>query len=152
LRAWRFHLAAYSPLDTTGSHTYGGRWNAPGVPVIYTTPTYAGGLPEFLAHASEPRRPPREHVATLLEVPEDAGVAGLEPPFPPGWDHPSDHRVARVLTQPWLSDQTDLCLLVPSVPGSPVEQNLIINAQHPRFGDVEIREQIDPVFDPRIWG
>jgi hypothetical protein len=41
---------------------------------------------------------------------------------------------------------------VPSVPGSPVEQNLIINAQHPRFGDVEIREQIDPVFDPRIWG
>jgi RES domain-containing protein len=151
LRAWRFHLAAYSPLDTTGSHTYGGRWNAPGNPVLYATPTYAGGLLELLAHASEPRRPPRDHVATLLDIPDDAGIATLEPPFSPGWDDPNDLRIARSLAQPWVRAGTDLCLLVPSVPGLPVERNIIINAEHPRFDEVGVRERIDPVFDPRIW-
>jgi RES domain-containing protein len=152
LRAWRFHRAIYDPLDTTGSHTYGGRWNPKGVPVVYASLSFAGGLLELIAHISVPRRPPRGHVASLIEVPEDAGVASLQPSLPVGWDHPDDFGVARGLTRPWLEDGTDLCLLVPSVPGAPVERNLVINARHPRFTDIVIVEKVGSVYDPRVWG
>lgn len=152
MRAWRFHRGVYDPLDTTGSQTYGARWNPRGVPVLYTSLTYAGGLLELMAHASVPRRPPRDHVASLIEIPGDAGIVVLEPPYPPGWDHPDDYRVARRLAAPWLGSGAELCLQVPSVPGSPVERNLVISARHPRFGQLAVIETVGPVYDPRIWG
>ncbi len=137
MRAWRFHRSIYDPLDTTGSQTFGGRWNARGVPVLYASLTYAGGLLELMAHASIPRRPPRDHFACLVQIPDDAGLIVLEPPYPRGWDHPDDYRVARRLAEPWVSAGKELCLEVPSVPGSPVQRNLVINARHPRLGEVE---------------
>jgi hypothetical protein len=109
-------------------------------------------LLELIAHTSVPRRPPRDHVASLLEVPEDAGFATLKPPYRPGWDHPSDYRIARGLAAAWLRSGNDLCLEVPSVPGAPIERNLVLNARHHRFGEVRVLETVGPVFDPRVWG
>jgi RES domain-containing protein len=152
LRVWRFHRSVYQPLDTTGSHTYGGRWNARAVPVVYASLTFAGGLLELLAHTSAPRRPARDHVASLLDVPDEAGLATRDPSHPPGWDHPDDYRIARQLAEPWLISGEDLCLLVPSVPGSPIERNVVINARHSRFSEVIVVQQVGPLSDPRIWG
>ena len=152
MRAWRFHRAIYDPLDTTGSFAYGGRWNPRGVPVLYLSLTFAGGMLELLAHSSVPRRPPRDHVACLIEIPDGAGVTVLEPPYPAGWDHPDDYQVSLKLAQRWLTASKDLCLDVPSVPGSPIERNLVINARHPRFGEVIPIEKVGPVYNHRIWG
>lgn len=152
MRAWRFHRSVHDPLDATGSQTYGGRWNPKGVPVVYASLSFAGGLLELIAHMSLPRRPPRDHVASLLEVPEDAGVAALEPPYPPGWNHLTDYRIARELADAWLRSGDDLCLEVPSVPGAPIERNLVLNARHHRFGEVRVIEMVGPIYDPRLWG
>lgn len=107
---------------------------------------------ELMAHASTPRRPPRDHLACLLEIPDDAGLLVLDPPYPRSWDHPDDYRAARKLAEPWLREGEALCLDVPSVPGSPVERNLVINARHPRFTDVAAVEKVGPIYDSRIWG
>lgn len=152
MRVWRFHRSIYDPLDTTGSQAFGGRWNPRGVPVLYASLTYAGALLELIAHASAPRHPPRDHVASLLEIPDDAGLARIEPPYPRGWDHPDDYRVARRLAEQWLTGRNDLCLEVPSVPGAPVERNLVINPRHPRFGEVTPIERVGPIYDARLWG
>ena len=152
MRAWRFHRSAFDPLDTTGAQAYGGRWNPKGVPVLYASLTFAGGLLELLAHTSTPRRPPREHLASLIDVPDDKGHVVLEPPYPPGWDQPNDYRIARALAAPWLGAGEDLCLEVPSVPGAPVERNLAVNARHEDFGALHVVETIGPIYDPRIWG
>jgi RES domain-containing protein len=151
LRAWRFHLGTYDPLDTTGSQTFGGRWNPRGVPVVYASQTFAGGLLELLAHVSVPRRAPRDHVASLLEIPDDAEAATLDPPFRRGWNDLQGPRIARSLAEPWLSSGSELCLIVPSVPGAPVERNVVIDARHPRFGEVVVMEQVKPELDDRIW-
>lgn len=119
--------------------------------MLYASLSFAGGLLELIAHTTVPRLPPQNHVASLLEVPEDAGITALEPPYPPGWDHPSDYRVARDLADNWLRSTNDLCLDVPSVPGAPIERNLVIKARHASFGEVEVIETVDPVFDPRVW-
>lgn len=152
MRAWRFHRSIYDPLDTTGSQTFGGRWNPKGVPVLYASLTYAGGMLELIAHASVPRHPPRDHVACLLDIPDDAGVLALEPPYRRGWDHPDDYQAARRLVEPWIGAGKDLCLEVPSVPGAPIERNLVINARHPRFDEVTPVEKIGPIYDSRVWG
>jgi RES domain-containing protein len=151
LRAWRFHRRIHDPIDASGSRVYGGRWNRPGVPVVYASVTYAGGLLELIANASSPRHPPRDHLASLLEVPDDS-IATLERPLPPGWDDPHDYQTARNLAEPWLTAGSRLCLSVPSVPGSPIELNIVINTGHTRFGEVVVLEQIGPVWDPRLWG
>lgn len=120
--------------------------------MVYASLSFAGGLLELIAHTTVPRVPPHNHVASLLEVPEDAAVAALEPPYPPGWDHPSDYRIAHGLADNWLRSNKDLCLDVPSVPGAPIERNLVINQRHARFGEVKVIETVGPVFDPRVWG
>ncbi len=152
MKVWRFHREIYGPLDTTGSLAYGGRWNPKGTPVLYTSHTFAGGLLELLAHSTVPRRPPRNHVACLIDIPDTAGVTALQPPFPAGWDHPDDYSVSLELVRAWLEAGTELCLEVPSVPGSPVERNIVIDARHPMFQQLAPIEKIGPVYDPRIWG
>lgn len=120
--------------------------------MLYASLTYAGGLLELMAHSAHPRNPPKNHMASMLDIPDDAGISVIEPPYPNGWDHPDDYRVARSLAEQWLSAGTNLCLEVPSVPGSPIERNLVINARHPRFEDIVVVETLGPVYDPRIWG
>ncbi len=119
--------------------------------MVYASPTFSGGLLELITHASAPHRPPLGHVASLLEVPEEAGVAILEPPYPPGWNHLSDYRVSRGLANSWLRSGKNLCLEVPSVPGAPIERNLVLNARHDGFGEVEVIDTVRPAFDPRLW-
>lgn len=152
MRAWRFHRARYQPLDTTGSYNYGGRWNPRGVPVLYASRTFAGGLLELIAHATTPRHPPRDHVASLIDIPDEGGRSVLSPPYPPGWDHTDDFLTARRLADPWLQSGADLCLEVPSVPGAPIERNLVVNARHPHFDRLHVVETLGPVYDQRIWG
>ncbi len=152
MRAWRFHASKYDPLDTTGAQIHGGRWNPRGVPVLYLSLTYAGGLLELLAHASVPNRPPKGHVASLIEVPNEAGIRKLEPPYRKGWDHPDDLRVPRRMAKDWLDRGRELGLVVPSVPGAPVERNLVLNGLHPEFKNLVVVESIGPIYDERIWG
>ena len=152
MKVWRFHRETYGPLDTTGSFSYGGRWNPKGAPVLYTSPTFAGGMLELLAHSTVPRRPPRDHVGCLIEIPDTAGVTVLQPPFSAGWDHPDDYSVSVGMARPWLVARKDLCLEVPSVPASPIERNIVINAQHPMFHQLVPTQKVGPVYDSRIWG
>jgi len=152
VRVWRFHRDIYGPLDTTGSLTYGGRWNPRGSPVLYTSVSFASGILELLAHSSHPRRLPRNHMACLIEIPDAGGVSVLHPPYPDGWDHPSDYTVSVRLARPWLTAGSDLCLEVPSLPGSPIERNIVINARHPLYPQLASVRKVQPNYDPRIWG
>ena len=151
MKVWRFHNRRYHPLDPTGAAHAGGRWNPRGVPVLYTSVTFAGGMLELVAHASQPRRPPRNHVATLIEVPDDAGVVTVNEPYPPGWDDLDDYSASQQVGVDWLEAGEALALDVPSIPGAPIERNMVLNARHPAFGDLEVVRVVDPLYDPRVW-
>lgn len=152
MRVWRFHRDIYGPLDTTESLSYGGRWNPRGTTVLYMSASFAGGMLELLAHSTHPRRPPKNHVASLIEIPDIGGMAVLEPPYPDEWDHPTDYSVGVGLARSWLTAGNDLCLEVPSVAGSPIERNIVINARHRFFQQLTPIRKIRPIYDPRIWG
>jgi RES domain-containing protein len=151
LRVWRFHNRRYGALDATGASIYGGRWNQRGHAVLYASTSFAGGLLELLARATHPRVPPVNHVAALLDVPDDAGIEVLNPPYTPGWDDLDDYSVSQEMASSWATTGASLCLDVPSVAGAPIERNFVINAGHPRFPNVVVEKTVDPLYDPRLW-
>ncbi len=84
-------------------------------------------------------------------VPDDAvldlGPAGL----PEGWNDPADPGAAARVGDAWLDSGASLALRVPSAV-LPLEFNLVLNAGHPRIGDIEVREARAFRFDPRLGG
>src|SRR5438093_13560356 len=61
-QAWRIADGRFDPFSPVGASLVGGRWNSPGLGVIYATRSYAGAMLECLAHAGIGRMP-RTHVA-----------------------------------------------------------------------------------------
>ncbi len=77
-------------------------------------------------------------------LPAHAQARGLAP----GW-HASE-AVSQACGDRWLDEGTELALWVPSVL-EPAENNLIINAMHPRLPDTRLPRERDPFeFDPRL--
>jgi len=71
--AWRIAKKQYA-LDRTGigARTYGGRWNTPGVAVIYAGMTPEISAMETLVHAGDIL--PVDLVLVRLDLPEDANL------------------------------------------------------------------------------
>ncbi|MGH7535750.1 MAG: RES family NAD+ phosphorylase, partial [Gemmatimonadales bacterium] len=50
MRVWRLARAVHRALDGKGARRAGGRWNSPGVPVVYTSGTLSLAVLELLVH------------------------------------------------------------------------------------------------------
>ena len=72
-RAWRIADGRFDPFSAIGASLVGGRWNSPGLGVIYASCTFAGAMLECLAHAGI-GRVPRNHVAVDIVIPADGAV------------------------------------------------------------------------------
>lgn len=128
----------------------GGRWNSPGLGVVYANRSYAGAMLECLAHAGI-GRVPRTHVAVAISIPQALPVEHHdENSLPAGWDH-ADLRVARALGDAWISGLRTAVLVVPSVVARR-EGNVLINPRHPAFSTIVTRSPEPVVWDARLFG
>jgi RES domain-containing protein len=127
----------------------GGRWNSPGLGVIYASLSYAGAMLECLAHAGI-GRVPRTHVAVEIAI---AGAVAVEryeeSSLPVGWDH-ADLRVARAFGDAWIRGLRTAVLVVPSVVARR-EGNVLINPRHPDFGNIVASAPEPVVWDARLF-
>ena len=67
----------FDPFKPDGASLVGGRWNSPGLGVIYASRCYAGAMLECLAHAGT-GRVPRTHVAVEIAIAATVTVEGYE--------------------------------------------------------------------------
>ena len=67
MRVYRVCSAAYSDLDAEGARLYGGRWNNPGLAVVYTASSLALAILETRVHL---RRIPVDYVRLTIEIPD----------------------------------------------------------------------------------
>ncbi len=148
--AYRVCSARYPILDGTGAAISGARWNSPGRPVIYASEHYATTLLELLVHAGGLRVPPGHHGA-VIEWPDDLVIAQFVPADHPGWDAP-DSAVAVAYGDAWLRGGTSAVLRVPSIPGQPVEWNIVINPRHEDFGRIRTARSFPVTWDGRFFG
>ena len=148
MRLYRLCRRGHRALDGEGALLYGGRWNTPGRPVVYTSRTLSLAALEYLVHI-DPARTPTDLVALTLELPDGLVTALDISKLPSGWRAlPADPACA-ALGDAWLDRASSVGWAVPSAV-VPVEWNVILDPRHPKFGKVRVVEEERFAFDPRL--
>lgn len=139
----RLAKAAFTALDGEGARLYGGRWNAPGRPMVYAAASPSLAVLEVLVHLDlPPELLPDDYRLLAIDVPEDAPVERLD-------RTPDDPAECLALGEAFLDRGEALVLLVRSVV-VPQERNALINVRHPGMGRVRLVRDEPFRLDPRL--
>ena len=152
-RAFRIAKAEYAKdtqqmLFGEGAKEFGGRWNTPGRPVIYTSASIALALLEVIANIGRPASIPL-HKIIDMDVPDNLIQQADPVILPHGWDALGLSPLTQSIGNSWLDEGSSAVLQVPSVI-IPDESNYLINPAHPDFRRIGIGEMRDFLFDPRL--
>jgi len=133
VRVWRIvkKKHAAQAFDGEGARREGGRWNSPGVPVVYTSATISLALLEMLVHADQDDLAGGSYVAIPVEIPSSVKVKHIDPSvLPKGWRKwdrsPTE---LRKIGDNWIGECRQAILEVPSAV-LPQESNYLINPAH----------------------
>ena len=142
MRLWRLTRRRFADLEGTGAERFGGRWNQPGRPMVYTATEAALAVLEVRVQLDvEFELLPDDYV--LMEI--ETGELSAE-------DGPTlmiADECARFGDQ-WLEQQRGALLSVPSVV-VPQSHNVLINPRHPDAAAIRV-ERIDSWrFDSRLF-
>ena len=148
--AWRICKAKLSGTAFTGegAFLYGGRWNSPGVRMVYLAQSPSLATLEMLVHldASELLAAYRLCEAVF----DDRLVETLDPAtLPKNWRRSPAPVALQRLGDEWTASMRSAVLRVPSaiVPG---ESNYLLNPAHPDSTDVTAGKMRPYEFDPRL--
>jgi RES domain-containing protein len=148
-QAWRIADGRFDVFSPVGASLVGGRWNSPGLGVIYASRSYAGAMLECLAHAGI-GRVPKTHVAIEIAIAAAVSVEQQgECSLPVGWDH-ADLHVARAFGDAWIRERRTAVLVVPSVVARR-EVNVLLNPRHADFKKIVAGSPEPVVWDARLF-
>jgi RES domain-containing protein len=135
----------YPPLTGEGARRAGGRWNSPGLAVVYSSTSLALCLAEALVHLPGPL--PANYHSFKISIPDDAvesfDIASLNS----NWAQ--DQAYTRAFGDEWLKEKRSLALTVPSAV-LPESLNILVNPLHARISEVQVVDQGLFTFDPRL--
>ncbi len=148
--AWRItkRKHAKTAFSGAGARKYGGRWNGPGVAVVYTAQTQSLAVLEMLVHLDGPDLLQRY---VLIGVEVDASLVQEVVPsdLPQNWRADPAPATLRTIGDRWIKAASSVLLQVPSTL-VPAESNFLINPAHPDFKTLEIGDAITFDFDQRL--
>jgi RES domain-containing protein len=146
---FRLCRAGFKALDGEGARLYGGRWNSPGRPVIYTSSTLALAALEYLVHV-EPADAPADLVALTIEIPDALPVQTVAvSSLPKGWAKATGSTACQDIGDAWLAAGACSLLRVPAAP-IPEDANVLVNPLHPAAAKIAIVSERPFTFDPRL--
>ena len=148
-RAWRIVKKAHAAtaFSGEGARRFGGRWNSPGTPVVYTSGTLALAALETLVHLNPPVR--LEYVAIPLDF-DDAWVQKLKlSDLPADWMEEPPPPSTQLLGDRWVKQARSAILELPSAIVR-IEPNYLLNPAHPDFRKVRIGKAMPFAFDSRL--
>jgi RES domain-containing protein len=151
MQIWRLCRAVYAAdaFSGEGSRLYGGRWNSPGVPLVYSSTSLALAAIELFVHV-EPRFIPRDLVSISAELPQGEPAQRWEiDQLPTSWSS-DELQPIRALGDRWARSKQALAVLVPAVPIRG-EWNVLVNPLHPRIGEIKVHESRPFAFDERMF-
>jgi RES domain-containing protein len=128
------HLA--TALSGEGARLGGGRWNSPGLPVVYTSSSLSLATLEVLVHLEDPELLAHLFSWLPLEVPDEL-VEWIDPAtLPSEWLNDEPGPASRSAGDGWLRSRRSAALAVPSVV-TPGEWNYLLNPAHPDFPKIQ---------------
>ena len=153
MRVWRLlrKRRLSDAFSGEGARLAGGRWNSPGVKIVYTSASLALATLEYLAHASL-LQAPKDVVSIWAEIPDDLAVETLSlGRLPKRWQrYEPPVEALREIGDAWIARCKTAVLAVPSAI-VPVESNYLLNPSHPQFEKVEVGRAAPVMFDLRLF-
>ena len=149
-RAWRIVKARHAEqaFDGEGARLYGGRWNSPGVAVVYASESRALATLEVLA-GLQTNSPLPEYVLFPAEF-DDSIVVSVEPEeLPADWRRNPPPPSTQRLGDDWIASGASAVLKVPSAL-VPQESHYLLNPRHPAFSEVRIGQPERFAMDPHL--
>lgn len=137
-------------LSGTGAEIAGGRWNSPGISMIYTSESRALCTAEVAVNLPLGNIPAGYEMISIF-IPDDTVITEIrEENLPSGWKTFPLTTITQKIGDIFIIQDKFLVMKVPSavVPG---DFNFLINPSHPDFGRIEIIEREPYDFDDRFF-
>jgi RES domain-containing protein len=146
--AWRITRArkAADAFSGEGARRFGGRWNSPGIRMVYTAGSRSLVILEILAHLMESA--PLNHYL-LYRVECDDALVQILSDLQPGWNAEPPTAASQSVGDAWVDSATHPVLSVPSAI-VPEERNYLLNPAHPEFSQIVIGRPAAYSIDPRL--
>lgn len=148
--AWRIAKTKFvhDPLSGDGARLFGGRWNSPGVSVVYLAGSISLAVLEVLVHFQAPRF---LEAYSLVRVDFDASlVREIEPKnLPNSWAEFPAPLVLRKLGDAWVKSSPSVVLKVPSSIVS-LEHIFLLNPVHQDRVQLAVSDPVPFRLDPRL--
>lgn len=139
---FRLCTSGHAAFDGEGARLYGGRWNSPGLAVIYTSEHLSLAVLEYLVHV-EPDNLPDNLIWLNIRIPDSASKE-----LYPENTAPPEATACR-FGDAWIRHNRSLLLMVPSAV-LPLEFNVLINPMHREMKRVKVIAKRPYSFDPRL--
>ncbi len=141
----RLMLEAFSG---EGARAFGGRWNRPGVPLVYAAQTRALAALEALAHFAGAERH-IEFVTFAIDIPEALALRIEAAGLPRDWRSDEPGASTQQLGSDWQRGGRPAALVVPSVL-IPQESCVLLNPEHPDIDKIMVSYPEPFEFDRRL--
>jgi RES domain-containing protein len=150
ITAWRIVKAKHrhTAFDGEAARLFGGRWNSPGSPLVYTAGSTALAALEMLVHLGKATILP---AYVLISCTFDESLVGRveHPRLPSNWrSYPAPPEL-QLLGDEWLRGSTSAVLEVPSAI-IPSESNYLLNPEHADFSSIRVSAPEPFEFDLRL--
>jgi len=150
--AWRIVRASRSNTAFTGEGAwrYGGRWNSPGVHVVYVSEHQSTAAFEVFANRV-PFILEEKYKAFHLEWPDSLTEIFPIRKLPANWRVTPPPAETMEIGDRWVQERRSAVLALPSAI-SPADTNFLLNPEHPDFKRIRIHPPINFNFDARLLG
>jgi len=150
LTGWRIVPASTAARAFTGegARLYGGRWNSPGVPMVYASEHKSLAALEARVHVDTTKKIKR-YKSFVFHFDEKLMKTFRVSSLPKDWQEEPPPPSIQSLGDTWIKAAASVILAVPSVI-IPDELNYLINPNHPDFDKIKIEKPTDFAFDPRL--
>lgn len=146
---WRLTLKQHAAPDGEGARRYGGRWNKPGTPVVYTSGALSLAALEYLVHVDSDILP-NALVSVRATIPDRLKIETLDTAnLPVDWKDKIIPVSLQQLGTEWADRAQSPVLKVPSVLIDH-EWNYVLNPLHPDFSKISWDAGTGFSFDPRL--
>jgi RES domain-containing protein len=148
--AWRItkHKHARTAFSGGGARKYGGRWNSPGIPIVYTAQSQSLAVLELLVHLESPELL-HKYVLISVEIDESLVIEFHQSQLPRNWRGNPPPAGSRKIGDDWVRSAGSVALRIPSTV-IPAENNFLLNPAHPDFGSLVIGKPVAFSLDPRL--
>jgi RES domain-containing protein len=150
LSAWRIvkRKLVADAFTGEGARLYGGRWNSPGIRIVYTSQSQALAALEIIVHLGSEEI--LEHYM-MIEVRFDPVLITSvhKSKLPPDWQTEPPPPSLQSIGDDWAAASVSAVLQVPSAI-IPDESNYLLNPAHPDFSKISFGKPAPFPFDPRL--